>query len=98
MTKIKSKKLKDIITLENRISLFQTAMNNSGRNFEGKQVPVEKMAKFASDYYGLAIKVIGTIGKLELEQLEKILKEERTKKIEKRKEAMRLINKIKKTK
>jgi hypothetical protein len=66
------RRIKEIITVDSRISMFQTAMNNAGRNFQGKRIPVEKMAKFASDFYKLAIKEISEIGKMELNQLEKI--------------------------
>jgi len=66
------KKIKELITLDTRISLFQTAMNNAGRNFNGKKVPVKKMAEFATDFYKVAIKEIGNIGKMEMTYIEKI--------------------------
>lgn len=66
-------KVKDVIPLETRISLFQTAMNNAGRNFEGKRVPVKRMAAFATDFYQLAITEVGQIGKIGIAQLEKMV-------------------------
>jgi hypothetical protein len=60
------KKLKNLITPETRISLYQTAMNNSGRNFEGKRVAFKKMADFTSQIYRLAIKEIENIGELSI--------------------------------
>jgi len=63
------KKLKNLITPETRISLFQTAMNNSGRNFEGKRVLPKKMAAYTSEIYKLAIKEIENIGELSIKQI-----------------------------
>ena len=58
------KKLKNIVSLDTRISLFQTAMNNAGRNFSGKKVDVKKMATYAADFYKLCIKEIEQVGGL----------------------------------
>jgi hypothetical protein len=68
------KKLKNLITPETRISLYQTAMNNSGRNFEGKRVPARKMADFTSEIYKTAIKEIENIGELSIRQIESTIK------------------------
>lgn len=67
------KKIKEVLTISDRISLFQTAMNNAGRNFEGKRVPVKKMSDFATNFYKLAIKEIGEIGKMEVKEIAKIV-------------------------
>ncbi|MCL4399778.1 hypothetical protein M1506_00685 [Patescibacteria group bacterium] len=66
------KKIKEILSVDTRISIFQTAMNNAGRNFEGKDISVEKMAKFAVDFYQIAISEIKKIGELEIEKLKQI--------------------------
>ena len=89
-------RIKEIITVENRISMFQTAMNNAGRNFQGKRISVEKMAKFASDFYKLAIKEISEIGKMELAQLEKISIQKETKKQTKKVDVKKLLKKVQK--
>lgn len=65
----KPTKIRQLITVENRISLYQTAMNNSGRNFAGKSVKVKKMVVFASDLYKAAIKEIESIGSLSVAQM-----------------------------
>jgi hypothetical protein len=67
------KRIKEIITVENRISMFQTAMNNAGRNFEGKRTTVKKMGQFAADLYKFAIGEISEIGKMDIKQLEKMV-------------------------
>lgn len=69
----KAHKVKELIGADTRISLFQTAMNNSGRNFEGKKVTVKKMAEFSAELYKLAIKEIEIIGQLNIKQIEKTL-------------------------
>lgn len=62
-------KIKNIITLQDRISLFQTCTNTAGSNFQGQSVKVEDMAKYAKDLYELSIKTIGEIGNVEVEKL-----------------------------
>jgi hypothetical protein len=92
-------KIKEIISVDTRISLFQTAMNNAGRNFTGKKVKVAAMAKFATEFYKLAINEISEIGKMELEQLAKIAASKngkRTKKQTSKTDISKLINKAKK--
>lgn len=92
------KKLKNLVTPEMRISLYQTSMNNSGRNFEGKRVVPKKMAEFTSAIYRIAIKEIGNIGELSIKQIEKTIKIEPTKKKTKNVEIKNLMKKIKKGK
>jgi len=92
------KKFKNIITPEIRISLYQTAMNNSGRNFNGKKITAQKMAEFTSTIYKIAIKEIETIGELSIRQIEKTIKPEPTRKISKSKDIKNLMQKIKKGK
>jgi hypothetical protein len=92
------KKLKNLIMPETRISLFQTAMNNSGRNFEGKRVTAKKMADFTTDIYKLAIKEIENIGELSIRQIASTIKTEPTKKKENNTTAKNLMKKIKKGK
>ena len=92
------KKLKNLITLETRISLFQTAMNNSGRNFEGKRVPAKKMANYTTEIYKLAIKEIENIGELSIRQIETTIKVEPTQKRNKTKDIKSLMHKIKRGK
>ena len=92
-------KIKNIITIEDRISLFQTSMNNVGRNYNGRRVDVNKMAKFAANLYALAIKEISNIGKVEIEQLERmVVKSEKTKKKLNMKDIKKLMKKVKKNK
>ena len=93
------KKIKDIITIQDRISLFQTSMNNAGRNFQGKQVSIKKMADFAAGYYRLAIRQIDEMGKITLNQLSKIhAPKEETKKVVKRNDMKRLLETVAKRK
>ena len=92
------KKLKNLITPETRISLFQTAMNNSGRNFEGKRVTARKMADFTSEIYKTAIKEIENIGELSIRQIESTIKIEPTKKKAKNTDIRKLMSKIKRGK
>lgn len=92
------KKLKNLITPETRISLYQTAMNNSGRNFEGKRVTAKKMADFTTDIYKLAIKEIENIGELSIKQIGETIKSEPTKKNSKSVDVKNLMKKIKKGK
>ena len=92
------KKLKNLITPEIRISLFQTAMNNSGRNFEGKRVTAKKMADFTSQIYKTAIKEIENIGELSIRQIEHTIRIEPTQKKSKRVDVKRLMSRIKKGK
>lgn len=68
------KKLKNQIPAETRISLFQTAMNNSGRNFNGKRVSPKAMADFTTEIYKLAIREIENIGELSIRQIENTIK------------------------
>ncbi len=74
------KKIKEVLGVDQRISLFQTAMNNAGRNFEGKKVNVKVMAKFAEEFYKLAIKEIEEIGKMSTNDLKSIAEMKLTKK------------------
>jgi hypothetical protein len=92
------KKLKNLITPETRISLYQTAMNNSGRNFEGKRVTARKMADFTTDIYKLAIKEIENIGELSIRQIASTIKTEPTKKNGNNATVKKLMNKIKRGK
>ena len=92
------KKLKNLVTPELRISLYQTAMNNSGRNFEGKRVTAKKMGDFTTDIYKLAIKEIENIGELSIRQIESTIKIEPTKKKNKTADVKSLMKKIKKGK
>lgn len=92
------KKLKNLITPEIRISLYQTAMNNSGRNFEGKRTSAKTMANYTSEIYKLAIKEIENIGELSIRQIESTIKVEPTKKNSKSKDVKALMSKIKKGK
>lgn len=92
------KKLKNLVTPELRISLYQTAMNNSGRNFEGKRVTAKVMGVFTSDIYKLAVKEIENIGELSIKQIENTIKAEPTKKNGKNKDVKNLMNRIKKGK
>jgi len=92
------KKLKNLITPEIRISLYQTAMNNSGRNFEGKRVTPKKMAAYTSEIYKLAIKEIENIGELNIKQIEKTIKPGITQKKTKKLDIKNLMVKIKKGK
>jgi len=92
------KKLKNLVTLETRISLFQTAMNNSGRNFQGKKVTAKKMADFTTDIYKLAVKEIENIGELSIKQIVGTIKAEPTQKKTKQSDVKKLMSKIKKGK
>jgi len=92
------KKLKNLITPETRISLYQTAMNNSGRNFEGKKVTAKNMAAFTSEIYKTAIKEIENIGELSIKQIGETIKAEPTKKNGKNADVKDLMKKIKKGK
>ena len=92
------KKLKNLVTLETRISLFQTAMNNSGRNFQGKKVTAKKMADFTTDIYKLAVKEIENIGELSIKQIVGTIKAEPTQKKARKTEVKSLMTKIKKGK
>lgn len=92
------KKLKNLVTPELRISLYQTAMNNSGRNFEGKRVTAKKMGDFTTDIYKLAIKEIENIGELSIRQIESTIKTEPAKKKNKISDIKNLMKKIKKGK
>jgi hypothetical protein len=92
------KKLKNLITPETRISLFQTAMNNSGRNFEGKRVTAKKMAEFTTDIYKLAIKEIENIGELSIRQIASTIRVAPTKKQNGKSTVANLMNKIKRGK
>ena len=89
------KKLKNLITPETRISLFQTAMNNSGRNFEGKRVPAKRMAEYTSEIYKLAIKEIENIGELSIRQIQSTIMVEPTKKQNKKSNLKKLMGRIK---
>jgi len=88
-------KIKDLIGVETRISLYQTAMNNAGRNFTSKRVSVKKMADFAQAFYKAAIKEIEGIGQLNLKQLVRTFKKEPVKKKAKRSSVKKLMNRIK---
>jgi len=90
------KKLKNLITPETRISLYQTAMNNSGRNFEGKRVMARKMADFTSEIYKTAIKEIENIGELSIKQIASTIKTVPTQKKSKGTTVKDLMSKIKK--
>ena len=92
------KKLKNLIGVETRISLYQTAMNNSGRNFEGKKVTARKMADFTTEIYKLAVKEIENIGELSIRQIETTIKREPTKRKVKKQDVKKLMAKIKKGK
>ncbi len=92
------KKLKNKIMLETRISLYQTAMNNSGRNFEGKKVTAKAMSVFTSEIYKIAVKEIENIGELSIKQIENTIKAEPTKKQNGKSTVKSLMNKIKKGK
>ena len=92
------KKLKNLIPPETRISLYQTAMNNSGRNFEGKRVTAPKMANFTSEIYKVAIKEIENIGELSIRQIENTIKAEPAKKRNGKSTVKNLMNKVKKGK
>lgn len=83
---------------ETRISLYQTAMNNSGRNFNGKKVSAKKMAKYTSEIYRIAIKEIENIGELSIRQIESTISHVPVKKNGKSKDVKSLMNKIKKGK
>jgi len=92
------KKLKNLVTPEIRISLYQTAMNNSGRNFEGKRVTAQKMANFTSEIYKMAIKEIENIGELSIRQIKDTLKPTPIQKKGKITNVKKLMQKIKKGK
>lgn len=92
------KKLKNLIMPETRISLYQTAMNNSGRNFEGKRVTAKKMADFTTKIYKLAIKEIENIGELSIRQIESTIKAEPVKKKNYNATVKNLMSKIKRKK
>lgn len=92
------KKLKNLITPEIRISLFQTAMNNSGRNFEGKRVTAKKMTDFTSEIYKVAVREIENIGELSIRQIGSTLVPEPTHKKTLKADVKRLMDKIKKGK
>ncbi len=91
----KQLKLKHLLTLDNRISLFQTAMNNSGRNFQGKGVKVKKVADFAAEFYKLAIKEIEKLGQLSIKQLQETIKKYPVRKVARKKTLKKLMRKIK---
>lgn len=91
----KSYKIKELIGAETRISLYQTAMNNSGRNFEGKRVKAKKMAGFTSELYKLSLKEIENIGQLSIKQMEQTFKKEPVKKKSKRASVKKLMDEIK---
>ena len=90
------RKLKNIVSLDTRISLYQTAMNNSGRNFAGKKVSVQKMSAFASAFYKLCVKNIENIGELNIQQIEKTLGKPSVKKTIKKSKFKQLMKKGKK--
>jgi len=92
------KKLKNLVTPELRISLYQTAMNNSGRNFEGKRVTAKKMGEFTSEIYKLAVKEIENIGELSIKQIESTIAVAPTVKKNKVADVKSLMSKIKKGK
>lgn len=98
MGKAKAGKLKDLIPLETRISLYQTSMNNSGRNFEGKKVPVKKMAGFSLELYKIAIKDIGDIGRLSESQMKRLVKKEPVVKKVSKNDLNKIMKKIRKKK
>ena len=90
-------RIKEWITLETRVSLFQTAMNNAGRNFTGKRVPVKRMADFAGKFYELAMKQVDRMGEISIEQLQKMYKKKpRKRKASEKKDMKEMMNKIKK--
>ena len=91
-------KIRELITPDIRISLFQTAMNNAGRNFEGKKASVKIMADYASQLYQIAIKEIENIGELSIKQLSRTFAKEPIVKKTKREDVNKLIRKIKKGK
>ncbi len=87
-------KIKETIPMETRISLFQTSMNNAGRNFEGKRTKVKTMGEFALNFYKFAIKEIEGIGELNIEQMSKTLIKAPTKKVVKKSDVKNLMKKI----
>jgi len=87
-------KIKELIAPEHRISLFQTSMNNAGRNFEGKKVSVSKMADFASSFYKLAIREIENLGELSVKQMVGTVKKDETKKVASKADLKKLIGRI----
>lgn len=94
---MKGAKIKESFMTQDRISLFQTCMNNAGRNFEGKKVTVQKMFDFAAGFYKLAIKEIENIGELSLDQVKHTIVMP-TKKIESKSKLQAIMKKIKKQK
>lgn len=92
------KKFKNLVTPEIRISLYQTAMNNSGRNFEGKRVSANKMADFTTKIYKLAIKEIENIGELSIRQIENTIRIAPAKRRIKKTDVKKLMSKVKKGK
>ncbi len=90
----KRSRIRELISIDTRISLFQTSMNCAGRNFLGKRVKVDKMAKFASAFYRLSIKEIEGIGKLSIKQIEATFKKEPVKKKTAKASTRKLMNKI----
>ena len=93
--KVKAR-VKDLIPMETRISLFQTAMNNAGRNYEGKRVKVKVMSAFAMEFYKLAIKEIEMIGALSVQQIQKSFLKASPEKITKKNDVKKLMKKIQK--
>lgn len=91
----KSRKIRESLLVETRISLYQTAMNNTGRNFQGKKIAAKKMAEFSTELYKLALKDIESIGQLNIKQIEKIIKQPPVKKKTKKASVKNLMNKIK---
>jgi len=89
------KKIREIITVDARISLYQTAMNNAARNFTGKKVSVKKMSEFATELYKLSIKEIGKIGELNPQQIEMTIKKPPVKKVVKSKDLKQLMRRAK---
>lgn len=94
--KVKKARIKDLIPMETRISLFQTSMNNAGRNYEGKRTTVKKMAEFATEFYRLAIKEIEMIGALSIQQIQKSFLKASPEKITKKNDVKKLMKKIQK--
>jgi hypothetical protein len=94
--KVKKARVKDLIPMETRISLFQTSMNNAGRNYEGKRTTVKKMAEFATEFYRLAIKEIEMIGALSVQQIQKSFLKASPEKITKKNDVKKLMKKIQK--
>ena len=94
--KVKKARIKDLIPMETRISLFQTSMNNAGRNYEGKRTTVKKMAEFATEFYRLAIKEIEMIGALSVQQIQKSFLKASPEKITKKNDVKKLMKKIQK--